>query len=92
MHVPPRAATIGFAFASMARINVLSAGSANVFGVLNSRMSAPAENALPAPVITMPTTRSSAFARSIAASSSLRTACPSPFTGGLENVITATRS
>ena len=74
------------------RSRVRSVGSAIDFGVSNSRMSAPAENILPAPVRTMASTASSAFARSTAATIAVRSAWPRPFTGGLSSVTTATPS
>ena len=58
------AATIGFVLASSARITLRRLGSANAFGEPNSRMSAPPENALPAPVMTIALTDASASALS----------------------------
>ena len=84
------AATTGLADASSSRITVCSVGSVNVFGELNSRMSAPPENARPAPVITIALIAGSALAlRSPSDRPRLRS-MPSPFTGGLSIVITAT--
>ena len=74
MHAPPMAATTGFPLASTVRITVFNAGSAVDAGVLNSRMSAPPENALPAPISTMLETAESAFARSIPDTMALRVA------------------
>ena len=72
MHTPLIAATTGLALSSSARITERSAGSALAFGVLNSRMSAPPENALPAPVTTIASHAASAFARSRPAMTALR--------------------
>ncbi len=58
------AATIGFGLASSAAITESRFGSAMAFGEPNSRMSAPPENALPAPVTTTALTLSSARALS----------------------------
>ena len=58
------AATIGLVLASSARMTESRFGSAVAFGEPNSRMSAPPENALPAPVTTMAFTASSAIALS----------------------------
>ena len=69
-----------------------SVGSASVFGVLNSRMSAPPENTLPAPVRTIARTAESASAASRPATIAVRTAWLRPFTGGLSSVMTATSS
>jgi hypothetical protein len=56
-------ATTGFALASTMRMTVFSVGSAADFGVPNSRTSAPAENSLPAPAMTIARTPASALAR-----------------------------
>ena len=90
MHVPLIAAITGFALASAFSISVRSVGSASAFGVLNSRMSAPPENALPAPVMTIAFTAASALARSMPSTTSVRSAWPRPLTGGLSRVMTAT--
>ena len=58
------AATTGLAECSMARMTESRLGSCKALGVPNSRMSAPPENALPAPVMTMALTAGSALARS----------------------------
>jgi hypothetical protein len=55
-------------------------------------MSAPAENIRPAPVITMARTAGSASARSMPAATPARVSWPSPLTGGLSSVMTATPS
>src|SRR5215510_9643054 len=65
-------------------------GLAIAAGVLNSRISAPPENALPAPMSTIALTFVSAVARSRPAAIPWRSAWPSPFTGGLFRVMTAT--
>ena len=65
-------------------------GSAVALGEPNSLMSAPPENALPAPVMTIAFTDGSAFACSSPVVRPTRVAYPSPFTGGLFIVITAT--
>lgn len=59
-------------------------------GEPNSLMSAPPENALPAPVTTMALMASSAMAFSSPAMMPRRVERPSPFTGGLLRAITAT--
>src|SRR4029450_8651823 len=91
MQMPLIAAITGFRLLSATRITVCSVGSALDFGVLNSRMSAPPENALPLPTMTIASQLASVFARSIPATTSLRVSCPSAFTGGLSSVMTATR-
>ncbi len=83
MHVPLIAAITGFAPDSTTRITVCRPGSAVIFGVLNSLMSAPPENTPLAPVIMIAFTAGSALAASSAATSDVRTARPSPFTGGI---------
>jgi hypothetical protein len=72
MQTPLIAATTGLALPSATRITVCSVGSAVDFGVLNSRMSAPPENALPPPTMTMASQSASALARSMPATTSLR--------------------
>ena len=67
------AAMMGFGLCSNAVMSVRSVGSASIAGVLNSRMSAPPEKALPAPVSTMAFTLSSASARSRPSSAAERT-------------------
>ena len=74
MHAPPIAATTGLPLASTVRITLLNVGSAVALGVLNSRMSAPPENALPAPMSTMAATAASAFARAMPAAMPARVA------------------
>ena len=91
MQTPLIAAIVGLPLSSSARITVRSVGSADTFGVLNSRMSAPPENALPPPVITIASHAASALARSSPATTPLRVSKPSPLTGGLSSVMTATR-
>ena len=86
------AATTGLLAPSAVAISVNSDGSASAFGELNSLISAPPEKALPAPVSTIATTSASACARCRAATASVRVASPSPFTGGLFSVMTATWS
>jgi hypothetical protein len=73
----------------MARMTVWSVGSAVALGVLNSRMSAPPENALPPPMSTTAWTAGSASARSMPAMMPLRSSWPRPFTGGFVMVMTA---
>jgi hypothetical protein len=83
------AATTGLEAYSRVRIAVARLGSARAFGVLNSRMSAPPEKAPPAPVITIAETAGSASARRTASTMPVRSAWPSPFTGGLARVMIA---
>ena len=64
MHTLCTAATVGLVLDSSAAIRLSKFGSATALGEPNSRMSAPPENALPAPVITMACTAASACARS----------------------------
>ena len=68
-------------------------GSAAIFGVLNSLMSAPPEKfclgALGSPISTMALTLASASARSSPATMPLRSSRPRPLTGGLSSVTTA---
>ena len=73
MQTPPMAAITGLPAASTTRIAVRSVGSAMAFGVLNSRMSAPPEKTLPAPISTIAFTAGSASARSTPATSPERT-------------------
>ncbi len=87
---PWMAAMTGFCPCSMAAMTVISIGSAVSWGVLNSRMSAPPEKALPAPMSTTALTSSSAAARSSPASMPLRNSYPRPLMGGLLRVMTAT--
>src|SRR5690348_3060119 len=84
------AATTGLPEFSTARITDSRFGSAMALGVPNSRMSAPLENALPAPVMTTAFTAGSAFALSSPCVMPTRVACDSPFMGGLAIVMTAT--
>ena len=86
------AATMGFAESSQARIIESKLGSAPAFGDPNSLISAPPENALPAPVTTMAFTDASAFALSRPSANAVRTAWESPLTGGLSSVRMATPS
>ena len=83
------AATTGMAFCSRVRITVSRFGSASALGVLNSRMSAPPENALPAPVSTMALIAGSYCARRTPSTMPVRRAWPRPLTGGLSMVMTA---
>ncbi len=83
------AAMTGLGLDSNAAMSVRSVGSASIFGVLNSRMSAPPENALPAPVSTIASTFESASARSSPSSIAERTGWLMPFTGGLSSVMSA---
>ena len=89
MHTEWMAATTGLAECSMARTMLSRFGSCMACGVSNSLMSAPPENALPAPVSTIATTLVSAFACASPAVTARRVASPKPLTGGLFNVITA---
>jgi len=75
---------------STVRIRVCSVGSVSALGELNSRMSAPPEKALPAPVITMAFTAGSCAARCRPSTAAVRVARPRPLTGGLFSVTTAT--
>ena len=84
------AATTGLARPSAVRIRVCRVGSVRAFGELNSRMSAPPEKALPAPVITTALTEGSSSARCSASTAAVRVARPRPLTGGLFSVMTAT--
>ena len=84
------AATIGLLLASSTRITLSRLGSASALGEPNSLMSAPPENALPAPVMTMALTAASASARSTPLTIPSRVAWPRPLTGGLSIVMTAT--
>jgi len=84
------AATTGLEAFSTARITASRSGSAMAFGVPNSLMSAPPEKALPPPAITTALTAWSAMAFSRPAAMPCRVANPSPLTGGLFIVITAT--
>src|SRR5437879_2551914 len=90
MQVPAMAAMTGLSAASTTRIAVRNVGSAVALGALNSLMSAPPENMFLAPIRMTAFTAASASARSTPATSSDRTSCPSPLTGGLSSVITAT--
>src|SRR5574337_1225768 len=86
------AATTGLPKSSSARISVCRFGSACTLGESNSRMSAPPENALPPPVITTAWIAGSACARAIPSAMPRRVSQPSPLTGGLFIVMTATPS
>jgi hypothetical protein len=59
---------------------------------LNSRMSAPPQNAFAEPMMTAAFTEASASARFRHSISPARSALPRPFTGGLSMVMTATPS
>ena len=65
-------------------------GVAIAAGVLNSRISAPPENALPAPARTIALTLASASAFSSPSAIPLRTPWASVLTGGFSRVMTAT--
>src|SRR5437764_714465 len=84
------AATIGLEEFSHVRMTDSRFGSCVALAVPNSLMSAPPEKALPAPVSTIALTAGSAFAWSIPWAMATRVAYPSPLTGGLFIVITAT--
>src|SRR3954470_4879089 len=84
------AATMGLDEFSQVRMTDSRLGSCVALGEPNSLMSAPPENALPAPVITMALTAPSALAWSRPFAIATRVAYPRPFTGGLFIVITAT--
>ncbi len=84
------AAITGFAQFSTWTMTCRRCGSAEAAGVLNSLMSAPPENALPAPISTIARTAASASARSSPATIPWRSAWPRPLTGGLFRVMTAT--
>ena len=71
-------------------IRVCRLGSANAASWPNSVMSAPPENALPAPVSTIACTWGSSWARCRPAASAWRMACPRLLTGGRSRVSTAT--
>ncbi|MCY1557993.1 hypothetical protein D9M68_948890 [compost metagenome] len=90
MHTLWMAAMTGLDVFSTARITDSRLGSASALGEPNSRMSAPPENALPAPVITMDFTAGSASAFSRPAAMPWRVERPRPLTGGLFMVMTAT--
>ena len=90
MHTVWMAAITGLGLCSTTRMQVWRFGSASTFGELNSLMSAPPEKAFPAPVMTTAFTAGSAAARSRPATRPLRSSHPSPFTGGLSRVMTAT--
>jgi hypothetical protein len=90
MATPWMAATTGFGEASTARMTVCSEGSANIFGVPNSLMSAPPEKPFPAPARRIALTPGSAAARSSPKTRPRRRSWPRPLTGGLSSVMTAT--
>ena len=85
------AATTGFGMASSVSLSVHSEGPRIIAGVPNSRMSAPALNVPLPPMSTTPSTAASAAARSSAATSPERIACPRLLTGGAWNATTAIR-
>ena len=80
----------GFFAPSMALITVRSVGSANALAEVNSRMSAPPEKPLPAPISTSARIPVSDSTLSSASTIPCRTSWPRPFTGGLSSVSTAT--
>ena len=90
MATPWIAATTGFGEASTARMTECNDGSAVIFGVPNSLMSAPPEKPFPAPTRTTALTPGSAAARSSPSTRPRRSSWPRPLTGGLLSVITAT--
>ncbi len=90
MATPCTAATTGLADASRVLITSPSAGDAVAAGVLNSLISAPLENTLPPPVMTMALTAASALAASTPSRTAVRLAWLMVFMGGLFMVITAT--
>src|SRR5690349_2878185 len=90
MATPWIAATTGLPSASIAAISSRKLGEATDFGVLNSRISAPAQNARPAPASTTAFTDASAAARARCRMSASRSACASVFIGGLSRRMTAT--
>jgi hypothetical protein len=92
MQVAWIAATTGFEASSTTLMTVSRLGSAIAAGVPNSLMSAPPENAAPPPVRTTALTWASASARRIDSTIERRNAMPSPLTGGLFIVMTATPS
>src|SRR5690606_38414702 len=87
--MPLMATATGLALASTAAIRSCRLGACVARGVLNSLMSAPAENTRPPPVMTMPATVSSALAAASASARPRRMSRPSPLTGGLSKVMTA---
>ena len=90
MQMPPIAAITGLVALSTTVITVRSVGSASIFGVPNSRISAPLEKTRAEPMITIALTLASASACSMPATICIRSACEKPFIGGLSTVITAT--
>lgn len=86
------AATTGLLLDSTALMTACSVGSCVALGVLNSRISAPPEKALPAPVITMALTLASSPAFTMPSTMPRRVEWPRPLTGGLLSVMTATPS
>ena len=76
------AATTGFGLDSMAMMRLCRVGAANMAGVLNSLMSAPAENSPLRPVMTIADTAGSSTAVLMASVSSRRVAAPRLLTGG----------
>ncbi len=72
MHTPWIAATTGLSQFSSRRIRLSRLGSASALGSPNSRMSAPPEKTLPAPLTTIARTAGSACARSMPAAKALR--------------------
>ena len=92
MHTPLTAATTGLVDSSVKRIRLSRLGSAVDFGEPNSRMSAPPEKALPAPVSTMACTAASACALFTPSAIARRVSKLRPLTGGLFSAMTATPS
>src|ERR1700730_16758940 len=76
------AATTGFALLSMTSNIVQSVGACTALGVLNSRISAPAEKARPAPVITIAVTAGCCWARGGASTQPARVPPCRPLTRG----------
>ena len=72
MHTVWIAATTGLEAPSTRAIRLSRLGSASALGEPNSLMSAPPENALPAPVMTMALTAASSSAFSTASATALR--------------------
>ena len=89
MATPCSAAITGLGEASTAAISSRELGEMAALGVLNSRISAPEQNARPPPISTMAFTVASAIARCSAPSTPLRKVCASVFIGGLLKRITA---
>ena len=84
------AAKTGLSEFSHARMTLNKLGSWMALGVPNSRMSAPPENALPAPVMMIDLTAGSALALLNPSVMPTRVDKPKPLTGGLLMVMMAT--